>query len=68
MDTIERRIGAALRAPDSRVRVWRKSPRELVETERTGVGVLFAGWSGAACAWLAALVRLVEQHPAPVRL
>lgn len=67
-DSIERRIGAALRAPDPRVRIWRKSPRELVETERTGVGVLFASWSGAASAWLATLVRLVEQHPAPIRL
>ncbi len=68
MDAIERRIAAAVRAPDSRVRIWRKSPRELVETELTGVGVLFANWSGPACAWLAALVRLVEQHPAPIRL
>lgn len=67
-DSIERRIGAALRAPNSRVRIWRKSPRELVETERTGVGVLFASWSGPACAWLATLVRLVEQHPAPIHL
>ncbi len=67
-DAIERRIGPALRAPGSRVRIWRRSPRELVETERSGVGVLFASWSGPACAWLAALVRLVEQHPAPIRL
>lgn len=67
-DLLERRIGPALRAPDSRVRIWRRSPRELVETERAGVGVLFASWSGPACAWLAALVRLVEQHPAPIRL
>lgn len=68
MDAIERRIGAALRAPDSRVRIWRKSPRELVETERTGVGILFANWSGPATARLTALIRTVEQHPAPVRL
>ena len=50
------------------MRIWRKSPRELVETERTGVVVLFASWSGPASAWLATLVRLVEQHPAPIRL
>ena len=30
--------------------------------------VLFASWSGPACAWLATLVRLVEQHPSPIGL